>query len=964
MNVDFVRITSGIPPSKWPGFVRIGIRPLPQLIGVLRGCGGLSCYLDGSDLTLTTGIVYKDLPHPPSGYLTLPKTPSAPPSAPSPTDGAKYAFRSADGAHYNVLMPTLGMAGTPYARSVPSTTPLPPQYLPDPGLVFDTLLKRDEFVEHPRVFNTDARDWTKNAASSYLDLSPLYGSAQAQVDSVRRESRAVRLATFADDAGLRTCGTGKDGSGRLWEDVFADARLLFMPPSTAALLVLFCRNHNFVASRILAVNERATFADPAKMDLEARAAQDEEVFQRARLVNTAFFMQVILGDYVGAILGLTRDGLGWRLNPLEGEGNMVSAEFNLMYRWHATSSAQDTEWVDALFKGMFGGKSGGEVCGLVAIWVTVDEFKTGAVKLVMGAPKDVKEWSFNGLKRGHDGRFADEDLAKILLDATESPASAFKARGIPDALRVIEILGIMQSRSWGTCSLNEFRSFIGLRPYKTFEEWNPDPKIYMAAESLYHHIDNLELHVGLQAEEAKVPMPGSGLCPGYTISRAILADAVCLTRGDRFLTVDMTPFNLTSWGYQDCMYDKQDGSIGGIINKMLFRTLPDYYPAASAYALFPFIVPKRMKGFVSALPDSPVAKYDWTRPAGPPRARALPLSAQLVANGSGVNGSAKPEGRVQSLLGGVMPDVAAVDRVLYNDDAVAKQAWSIRTLTEQLIATRSIEHVGSKNKYLNVVRDVINVLPVAWIVNDIVGLPLKTEANPKGIYRPQEVVDMFRSVASYVYDEAPASRKFEVHEHAVRAAALIMRSAKENLSDSNGHSLSGFADSAIQSAIGRNERERPFLQTLWAASQGSSRDALAAGIFAELVPTAVLFSRAICQVVDYYLSDERRARFVDVLSRSQRPDAAFDAMIAEALDGLSFQNAASLNHGLMHPSLFIQAAFHILQPIFALISVQRASGLSGQLHRIMNAGDGDKVQYLDTNAEITSWPVSLIIEIC
>lgn len=28
-------------------------------------------------------------------------------------------------------------------------------------------------------------------------------------------------------------------------------------------------------------------------------------------------MQIILGDYVGAILGLARDGLDWRLNPLE-----------------------------------------------------------------------------------------------------------------------------------------------------------------------------------------------------------------------------------------------------------------------------------------------------------------------------------------------------------------------------------------------------------------------------------------------------------------------------------------------------------------------------------------------------------------------------------------------------------------------------------------------------------------------
>ena len=48
------------------------------------------------------------------------------------------------------------------------------------------------------------------------------------------------------------------------------------------------------------------------------------------------------------------------------------------------------------------------------------------------------------------------------------------------------------------------------------------------------------LQVGLQAEETKVPIPGAGLCPGYSISRAILSDAVCLTRGDRFMTTEFT----------------------------------------------------------------------------------------------------------------------------------------------------------------------------------------------------------------------------------------------------------------------------------------------------------------------------------------------------------------------------------------------------------------------------------------
>ena len=34
--------------------------------------------------------------------------------------------------------------------------------------------------------------------------------------------------------------------------------------------------------------------------------------------------------------------------------------------------------------------------------------------------------------------------------------------------------------------------------------------------------------------------PASGLCCGYTMTRAILADAIALIRGDRFYTTDYT----------------------------------------------------------------------------------------------------------------------------------------------------------------------------------------------------------------------------------------------------------------------------------------------------------------------------------------------------------------------------------------------------------------------------------------
>jgi linoleate 10R-lipoxygenase len=64
-----------------------------------------------------------------------------------------------------------------------------------------------------------------------------------------------------------------------------------------------------------------------------------------------------------------------------------------------------------------------------------------------------------------------------LQDATESPAGAFRARGTPGALRIIEMQGIAQARKWGVCTMNEFRKFLGLKQFKSFEEWNPNPEI-------------------------------------------------------------------------------------------------------------------------------------------------------------------------------------------------------------------------------------------------------------------------------------------------------------------------------------------------------------------------------------------------------------------------------------------------------------------------------------------------------
>ena len=181
------------------------------------------------------GLLYRDLPHPPGPYLALPPAGSTiRPQLP----GVHYAYRPADGSFYNPLSPSLGRAGMPYARSVPQKSTIPVSQLPDAATVFDSLLRRDKFVTHPgglsslffafadliihSIFDTSHADWTINNTSSYLDLSILYGSSERQVSSVRR----------------------LDGTGKIWNDVFADPRVRFMPPSVCALLIIFSRNHN------------------------------------------------------------------------------------------------------------------------------------------------------------------------------------------------------------------------------------------------------------------------------------------------------------------------------------------------------------------------------------------------------------------------------------------------------------------------------------------------------------------------------------------------------------------------------------------------------------------------------------------------------------------------------------------------------------------------------------------------
>jgi hypothetical protein len=354
---------------------------------------------------------------------------------------------------------------------------------------------------------------------------------------------------------------------------------------------------------------------------KAEAKRDNDLFQTARLITCGLYISIIVHDYVPVIINLNRVDTTWTLDPRDnlsqgipqGIGNQVSIEFNLLYRWHATLSNKNEAWAHEFMGQIWPGQD--------PATLTQTQLADGLKKWGHSLDSDPGKWTFGGLTRKTDGSFEDAGLVAILTESTEDLAGAFGARNVPTALRAIEILGINQGRSWGAASLNEVRKFFKLKPHATFLDMNPDPDVAASLEALYHEPDNVELYPGLVCEVTKgIEVPGSGLCPGLTVAKAILSDAVALIRGDRYYTIDNSPANLTSWGFNE-IQSNPDVGFGTTIYKLLQRAYPGWYKSNSVYAMFPFVIPSENRSILAA--KGVETDYDYSQPAFTPLATPI-----------------------------------------------------------------------------------------------------------------------------------------------------------------------------------------------------------------------------------------------------------------------------------------------------------------------------------------------------
>ncbi|KAH9986089.1 linoleate diol synthase [Russula compacta] len=824
-------------------------------------------------------ILYNDLSHPPATYI-----------------GPTYGYRTVDGSYNNICYPSMGKASEPYARSVQQTHALPRNMLPDAGLVFDTLLRREKHehvlppppwrltrvISSKSVFRTSHADVNINETSSYVDLAPLYGNDADTCNKIR-----VR-----------------DGRGLLLPDTFAEDRLLLLPPAVCALLVLFNRNHNYIANKLLEINERGTFQNPAKIRLDdpqrgkKLATQDEDIFQTARLINCTWFGSAIFSDYFSSILGLVRQGSTWSLNPFgeirdsdhklfeRGTGNVCSVEesttFNCLYRWHATTSQADEKWIEQLMGHIFPDQSIDNL--------TIDDFKAAVLKIQAEEP-DISHWTFGNLQRGEDGRFKDSELATIIKNAIEHPAASFGARGTPHIMRLHEIMGIESNRRWGVCSLNDFRKHA----YSTFLEWNSNPEIAEAAEHLYGNIDNLELYVGLQAEESKPVVDGAGLCPGYTISRAILSDAIALTRGDRYFTADYTPFNLTAWGFADSQRDTTGPGNGSILGRLILRGLPGQFTENSTYAWFPLQTPESMKVFLRKLGSD--HRYSFNRPSDAPiianvrsynDVRQILGSSQFrpfygdkaarVVSGEGFFLASNNDGESQR-------DQREVLRVLRaSPDQADKIARYFYERTRKLIVSKSYILADKSIRYVDIVRDVLRYVPLYWTATELAGLTLKADDESWGDYTESQLYEIITEIYSFLFLDLDPSKVMVIEERVKGHIKDLQRTSRPTSRFFCVHitfqlSIAGLVGT-IQSLFSAKPKKQKLSVAENLFADGASIDRTTNNVLSLLIGASVELSQSIINIVNFYLD---QPNVVGQLKASDPKNPALEGYIYEAM---------------------------------------------------------------------------------
>jgi heme peroxidase len=562
---------------------KVGWHRLPVPLG-LAVLGGLRDVLRSRNLYDTSTLPAVNLP------------PVAPASPEVRTN------RTLDGTYNDLSQPGMGMAGSRFGRNVPlectEPEPMPRMMQPSPREVSRALFTRTELIPATSVNALVAawlqfmiRDWFShgtgpkedpweipltdddpwparpmqvmrtrpdptappggnhppthtNTQTPWWDASQIYGTTPEQQQLVRT----------GQDGKLHV---GADGLPPMPDDPAIDPRTV--PGFWLGLLMmqtLFTLEHNSICDRLRA---------------EYPQWSDDEIYQRARLINVALIAKIHTVEWTPAVISHPTTKIAMRVNwwGLAGErvnrafgriskSEVISGipgsatqqygvpyslteEFVAVYRMHPLvpddyalrSSADDRELMQATLRDLAGSGA-----------VTVAQ-KFGIADLM---------YSFG---TQYPGLVTLHNFPRFLQEF-------HRPDGTPQDLAATDIL---RSRELGVPRYNEFRRLLHLRPARDFDDLTDNPEWARQIEAVYGgDIERVDLTVGMEAERRP-----AGFAFSDTAFRIFILMASRRLNSDRFFTTYYTPAVYTQAG-MDWINDNTMATV-------LLRHYPQLRPA-------------------------------------------------------------------------------------------------------------------------------------------------------------------------------------------------------------------------------------------------------------------------------------------------------------------------------------------------------------------------------------------------
>jgi hypothetical protein len=493
--------------------------------------------------------------------------------------GRHTTERTADGSYNDLENPRMGMAWSRFGRNVPHRETFPerePEIMsPSPREVSRALLTRDQFIPAVSVNALVAswiqfmiRDWLSHGRGNIenpwrielLDGDPWPGDRPMFIprtvpDPTRPEGNdypptyinenspwwdASQL--YGNDLETqRKLRTGEDGKLREPQkgqpfpgDPGSDpANTTGFWLGLAMMYSLFIKEHNAICDRLR---------------IEYPHWTDEQLFQRARLVNAALIAKIhtvewtpavishpttvaalranwygLLGERVRKLLGRVSDrevlsGIVGGATDHFGVPYSLTEEFVAVYRmhplipdeWSFRSAADDTLLQEVTFR---------ELAHRHAYKVLSTHSLTDL---------------FYSFGTSHPGLVTLHNFPRFLQEYER-----------PDG-RIVDLaaIDITRTRELGVPRYNQFRRLLRLKPAKDFDSLTPDPVWAEELRRIYDDdIERVDLITGMYAE----PLP-KGFAFSDTAFRIFILMASRRLNSDRFLTRDYTPQVYTSAG--------------------------------------------------------------------------------------------------------------------------------------------------------------------------------------------------------------------------------------------------------------------------------------------------------------------------------------------------------------------------------------------------------------------------------